>query len=92
MFTSTAVLVHQAEGEVMRSSPLYDVVLTSFFRGDLALNTQDVRTLGPRFDAAYNLGMFAGLHGLASVVPLVALWVFAYVGEVRFSARVPRST
>jgi hypothetical protein len=87
MFTSTAVLVHQAEGEVMRSSPLYDVVLTDFFRGDLALNSQDIHTLGPRFDASYNLGMFAGLHGLVSLIPLLVLWAIAYgvdaVGVVR---------
>jgi hypothetical protein len=86
MFASTAVLVHQAEGEVMRSSPLYDVVVTDFFRGDLALNAQDVRTLGPRFDASYNLGMFAGLHGLASLVPLLLAWVLAYsVDGVRWA-------
>jgi hypothetical protein len=78
MFASTSVLVHQPEGEVVRSSPLYDIVLTNFFRGDLAQNTQDIRTVGPRFDAAYNLGMFAGLRGLWSLVPLVAAWMVAY--------------
>jgi hypothetical protein len=78
MFASTAVLVHQPEGEVLRSSPLYDIVLTDFFRGDLALNSQDIRTVGPRFDAAYNLGMFSGLRGLWSLVPLLAAWALAY--------------
>ena len=78
MFASTAVLIHQNEGDVFRSSPLYETVITSFFRGELALNTQDVRTLGPRFDAAGNLGMLFGLHGLNSLAPLLALWATAY--------------
>jgi hypothetical protein len=81
MLVSTAVLVHQPEGEVLRSSPLYDTVLGSFFRGELALNPQDIRTLGPRFDASYNLGMFFGLKGLWSLLPLAALWVAAYSFE-----------
>jgi hypothetical protein len=87
MFTSAAVLVHQGEGEVMRSSPLYDVVLTDFFRGDLALNSQDIRTIGPRFDASYNLGMFAGLRGLVSLVPLLTLWAVAYAADAVRAAR-----
>ncbi|MCL2724656.1 MAG: hypothetical protein FWD69_09495 [Polyangiaceae bacterium] len=82
MFTSTAVLVHQPEGEVFRSSPLYEVILPSFFRGELALNTQDVRTLGPRADAAYNLGMLAGLKGLWSLAPLAVLWLGAYLSDI----------
>ncbi len=81
MLASTAVLVHQPEGEVLRSSPLYDIVLTDFFHGDLALNSQDVRTAGPRFDAAYNLGMFGGLRGLWSLAPLFALWLVAYAAD-----------
>ncbi len=92
MFASTAVLVHQGEGEVMRSSPLYDVVLPDFFRGDLALNVQDVRTLGPRFDASYNIGMFMGLRGLISLLPLSLAWALAYGFDgVRWAThRVPR--
>jgi hypothetical protein len=88
MFASTAVLVHQPEGEVLRSSPLYDIVVTDFLRGDLALNSQDVRTAGPRFDASYNLGMFGGLRGLWSLAPLVGLWVVAYAVDAARWVRV----
>jgi hypothetical protein len=53
----------------------------SFWSGNLALNQSSM--LAP-FDAdtddapgAFNLGQLMGLHGLASLLPLLAVWALA---------------
>jgi hypothetical protein len=78
MLVCAATLLHQAEGEVLLSNPLYSSVLPAFARHELGLNTQDVRELGPRADASYTLGVLVGLGPWTSLAALAALWGLAY--------------
>ncbi|MCC7416675.1 MAG: hypothetical protein IT176_05985 [Acidobacteria bacterium] len=67
-------------------APVRELLLPAFLDGDLSLNHQtfvhngaDVEHLrgGTIPHAAWNLGEIAGLHGLASLLPLAAVWVLA---------------
>ena len=62
-------------------SPMIQLLWPSFWSGNLALNQSSM--LAP-FDAdaddapgAFNLGQLMGLHGLASLLPLLAVWALA---------------
>jgi hypothetical protein len=63
--------------------PISEFMLPAFIDGDLSLNTQtfvsgsvDANFRSHREPkAAFNLGMKAGLHGHASVVPLALVWM-----------------
>ena len=67
-------------------SPVSELLWPAFRDGDLSLNPQtfvhnsaDVAHLrgGGDSHAAWNLGEIAGLHGLISLLPLLAVWVIA---------------
>jgi hypothetical protein len=49
--------------------------------GDLAVNSGSTLTaaedIPPGTHGAFNLGQLAGLHGLASLIPLLVLWGLA---------------
>jgi 4-amino-4-deoxy-L-arabinose transferase-like glycosyltransferase len=68
-------------------APVADLMWPAFREGDLALNTQsfvDYLPAGevrrdPMHHAGWNLGQLVGLRGLASLLPLVALWIAAAV-------------
>lgn len=67
----------QPDGAVMQ--PMRSLMWPAFRSGDLALNTQGFTDrLPPREPgaprAAWNLGQLMGLTGLASLVPLLAVW------------------
>jgi hypothetical protein len=72
------VLVHQSEGEVLLSDPLYQDIVPAFFCGEFALNTQDIMVLGPRSDAAYSAGELFGLSKWVSLLGLLLVWAIAY--------------
>lgn len=68
-------------------APVTELLWPAFRDGDLSLNPQTfvhnsvdagrLRGAGAEPHAAWNLGEIAGLRGLASLLPLLAIWVFA---------------
>lgn len=60
---------------------LFQLFWPSFWAGRLSLNQQSMLTLSEdptgHAHGAFNLGELAGLHGLASLVPLLVLWGIA---------------
>jgi hypothetical protein len=83
MLACTSVLVEMPEGDVWRANPLYEIVLARLARGEIATNHADIYFVDPRGDASYNLGTLLGLSSVASLVPLVALWLAAYAPTLR---------
>ena len=65
--------------------PVSELLLPAFLDGDLSLNMQRFTDRGADTDfrahvtpkAAWNLGMKAGLHGHASLIPLAIVWLVA---------------
>ncbi len=57
--------------------PMFQFIVPSFFTGKLSLNAGSMLTSsdsGASHAGAFNLGEVVGLHGLASLLPLVAFW------------------
>ena len=61
--------------------PLMQLIIPSFFAGKLALTRGSMLTAAEDIPfgthGAFNLGQLAGLHGLASLIPLLVLWGLA---------------
>jgi hypothetical protein len=66
--------------------PVSEFMWPAFVEGDLSLNPQaftdyaadpDRMRHNPAGHASWNLGQLAGLHGLVSLLPLLALWCLA---------------
>jgi hypothetical protein len=61
--------------------PLPPVLWSEFWTGQLSINRVSMLTLAEDVPAgthgSFNLGQIAGLHGLASLLPLVLLWAAA---------------
>jgi hypothetical protein len=60
-------------------SPVWQLIVPAFLRGDLALNHEPFTTGSTDTQNvllhAWNLGQSLGLHGKASVLPLLVVWV-----------------
>jgi hypothetical protein len=69
--------------------PLLQLYEPSFWAGDFSQNSQSVLTLAEDPEqfghGAFNLGELAGLHGLASLLPLLAVWAIAVFLWVRMN-------
>jgi hypothetical protein len=63
------------------SCPIVHSTWPAFWSGQMALNRDSMLTVaeaGPNGQyGAFNLGQLLGLHGLASLIPLLAMWVVA---------------
>jgi hypothetical protein len=61
--------------------PLMQLIIPAFSAGKLALNSGSMLTAAEDIPSgthgAFNLGQLAGLHGLASLIPLLVLWALA---------------
>jgi len=72
-------------------SPITQLLWPSFWSGNLALNQTTVLAPSDPDDGgsygAFNLGQLVGLHGLASLLPLLAWWVLAGIVWVRMEVR-----
>jgi hypothetical protein len=57
---------------------LFQLIWPSFWAGKLSLNSQSMLMISEdptgRAHGAFNLGELAGLHGLPSLIPLLAVW------------------
>ena len=69
------------------SCPIVHATWPAFWAGKMAMNQDSVLTVseaaGGKY-GAFNLGQLMGLHGLASLIPLFAVWVWAGAVWVRF--------
>jgi hypothetical protein len=63
--------------------PLFQLFWPSFWAGKLSLNQQSMLTIAEdptgHAHGAFNLGELAGLHGLASLIPLLVVWALGCV-------------
>lgn len=69
--------------------PIVHSSLPSFFSGDLALNRESMLTAaeaGGKY-GAFNLGQLIGLHGIASLIPLLLMWGIAAILWIRIRDR-----
>jgi hypothetical protein len=75
----------------MMKFPLFKLIWPSFWSGDFSINHVSMLTAtdGPagHFAGAFNLGELAGLHGIVSIVPLLAIWILAVVTWKRIGTR-----
>jgi hypothetical protein len=69
--------------------PLLQVYWPSFWAGKFSQNSTSMLTLAedpePHLHGAFNLGELAGLHGLVSLGPLLAVWVIAVFLWIRMN-------
>ena len=87
MLIATSV---KPEVPVYIERPFGDYLWPQFVRGDLAVSTQSIESPaapegGPRH--AWNLGQLLGLRGLASLLPLAALWFAGTAWLIRVAQR-----
>ncbi len=69
------------------SCPLAHSVWPAFWCGQVALNRVSILTVAEGGSGAFNLGQLMGLHGLASLIPLLGMWVVAGVAWFRMAQR-----
>ena len=71
------------------SCPLIHTAWPAFWRGQMALNRFSMLTVAEAGSStqygAFNLGQVLGLHGLASPIPLLAMWAVAAFLWARFN-------
>ncbi len=81
VFVALMVVSTTSELSMQDSCPIIHSAWPAFWRGQLALNRVSMLTVAeagssPQ-DGAFNLGQLLGLHRLASLIPLLAIWGFA---------------
>jgi hypothetical protein len=64
---------------MQESCPIVHSTWRAFWSGHMAMNGDSILTPAEAGGghAAFNLGQLMGLHGLASLIPLIAVWIFA---------------
>jgi hypothetical protein len=67
-----------SELSMVDSCPMIQTVWPAFWSGQIALNRDSMLTVAEAGSSgkygAFNLGQLLGLHGLASLIPLLAMW------------------
>jgi hypothetical protein len=80
LFTLMAVST-TSQLSMQDSCPFIHSVWPSFWSGKMAMNRDSMLTIAEAGTngkyGAFNLGQLLGLHGLASLIPLVAMWALA---------------
>jgi len=82
---SLMVVSTTSELAMQDSCPIVHSTLPAFWAGQMALNRDSMLTAaeaGSRY-GAFNLGQMLGLRGLASLIPLAALWIAGTVAWIR---------
>ena len=59
------------------SCPIAHMVWPAFWSGHVALNRESMLLASEGKYGAFNLGQLMGLHGLVSLIPLLAMWGIA---------------
>ena len=82
LFTFMAVSVTSHPPSDLKCS-MFQLIIPSFWSGKLSINPGSMLTAaesGPgRIGYAFNLGELMGLHGLASLLPLLGIWLIGAV-------------
>jgi hypothetical protein len=88
LFTLLAVSTTPQPPDDLRC-PIFQLIIPSFWSGKLSLNAGSMLTSAEagvgHAGHAFNLGELMGLHGLVSLLPLLAFWLIAAVGWLRIS-------
>src|SRR5579864_7480951 len=79
IFVALMVVSTTSQLAMQDSCPILRSTLPAFWSGHVAINRDSMLTVAEARGGygAFNLGQVLGLHGLASLVPLVAMWGLA---------------
>jgi len=93
VFVALCVVSTTSQLPMQDSCPLVHLAWPAFWSGELAANRESMLTVGEAGGehGAFNLGELVGLRGLASLIPLFAIWGAAALCWWRMS-RVERRT
>jgi hypothetical protein len=81
VFVGLMVVSTTSQLSMQDNCPIVHSVWPAFWSGQMALNRDSMLTVAESGNAgpygAFNVGQLFGLHGLASLVPLLGMWVLA---------------
>ena len=81
VFLALMVVSTTSQLSMQDSCPIVHSVWPSFWSGQMAINHDSMLTVAEAGSGAqhgaFNLGQIIGLHGLASLIPLLAMWLVA---------------
>jgi hypothetical protein len=90
-FFALMVISTTSELSMHDSCPMWHTSWSAFWSGKVALNHDSMLTIAEAGSSAeygaFNLGQLLGLHGLASLTPLLVLWMVAALLWWRIHAR-----
>jgi hypothetical protein len=82
VFTALMVVSTTSQLSMQDNCPIVHTAWPAFWSGQIALNHESMLTVTEAASGnygAFNLGQLIGLHGLASLIPLFAAWVAAWI-------------
>jgi hypothetical protein len=79
VFVALMVVSTTSQLSMQDSCPIVHSTWLAFWSGRVALNRDSMLTVGEVRYGAFNLGQLMGLRGLASLIPLCAMWGVAAV-------------
>ena len=95
MFLAVMVVSTTSQLSMQDSCPLVHSVWPEFWSGQVAVNHESMLTVAEMGSSgkygAFNFGQLVGLHGLASLIPLFAMWGVALLCWTRIT-RVPQGS
>ena len=96
VFFAMMVVSTTSQLSMQDSCPLMHSVWPAFWSEHLAMNHESMLTVaeagsGAQY-GAFNLGQLLGLRGLASLIPLLAMWGIAVLASDRESCRAPQGS
>lgn len=96
VFFALTVVSTTSQLAMQDSCPILHLSWPAFWHGQMALNRVSMLTVSEAGSSqqygAFNLGQLMGLHGLASLIPLLAAWCAAIVVWMRMQPRKPSTT
>ena len=89
IFVALMVVSTTSQLAMQDSCPILRSTLPAFWSGHVAINRDSMLTVAEAGGGygAFNLGQVLGLHGLASLVPLVAMWGLASLVGAKLGSR-----
>lgn len=79
LFIALMVVSTSSQLSMIDSCPILHSSWPAFWSGQMAMNRESMLTAAEAAGnhSAFNLGQLVGLHGLASLIPLLAMWAVA---------------
>ena len=91
VFVALMAVATTSQLSMQDSCPLIHTAWPAFWRGQMGLNRDSMLTVAEAGSStqygAFNLGQLLGLRGLASLIPLLAMWAAAAFLWTRFDQR-----